>query len=87
MEKFLTFEETLSLLPYRRSYLYKLMFQGRISYYKPTGGRAMFLESDIEEFIVRGKKSSSYELANQADALLNRSTTKTLKKGGNAIKK
>ena len=87
MPRYLSFEETLALLPYRRSYLYKLMHQARITYYKPTGGRAMFLESDIEEFIVRGKKSSSHELANQADALLNRSTIKTLKKGGSAIKK
>lgn len=72
MEKFLDFEEALSLLPYRRSYLYKLMHERQIPYFKPTGGRVMFLESDIEDFITRGRKDAGYECGINANAILNR---------------
>jgi len=71
MDKFLTFEEALSLLPYRRSYFYKLMHERQIPYFKPTGGRVMFLEADIEEFITRGRKAAGYECGIKANTILN----------------
>jgi len=71
MSKYLTFEEALSRLPYRRSYLYKLMHERQIPYFKPTGGRVMFLESDVEEFITRGRKAAGYECGIKANAILN----------------
>ena len=71
MPKYLTFEEALERLPYKPSYLYKLMSLGRIPYYKPTGGRVLFLESDIEKFLSRGRKSAVYEISEQAEKVLN----------------
>jgi|GEM_PF-1172735 len=71
VNQYLTFEETLQRLPYKPSYLYKLMHLGKIPYHKPTGGRAMFLESDIEKFIARGRKAADYEIAEKADEILN----------------
>lgn len=82
MDKFLTFEETLSRLPYRRSYLYKLMHERQIPYFKPTGGRVMFLESDIEDFITRGRKAAGYECGNKANAILNQSKKREKFKNG-----
>jgi hypothetical protein len=36
-----------------------------------SGRRAYFKRSELEEFMLRGKKASSRELAEQADAILN----------------
>lgn len=71
MPKYLTFDEVLERLPYKPSYLYKLMHEGRIPYYKPTGKIALFLESDIEKFLARGRKSANYEVSEAANKVLN----------------
>lgn len=76
MPKYLTFEEVLERLPYKPSYLYKLMHLGRIPYHKPTGGRALFLESDVEKFLARGRKAADYEISDKANAVLNSSKAK-----------
>jgi excisionase family DNA binding protein len=56
---------------YSRSYIYRLIHLGRIPCYKPNGGRLFFKKSELEEFLLSGKKASSYELSNQADEILN----------------
>lgn len=66
MEPYYTFEETSELLQYKPSYLYKLMHERKITYYKPMNGRVLFKESDIEKFIQQGKRPSQNELGNQA---------------------
>lgn len=35
--------------------IYRLVSQRRIQYYKPTGGRLYFRESDLDEFIESGR--------------------------------
>lgn len=47
------------------------MHDRKIPYYKPTGGRALFLLSDIETFIERSRKNTDYELSAEADSILN----------------
>lgn len=59
------------------------MHERKIPYYKPTGGKVLFLSSDIEAFIKRGKKASARELSDQATTVLeqlNNSCRATFKK-------
>ena len=56
---------------FSRSYIYKMTHLKQIPYYKPTNGRLYFYESEILEFLARNRQSSDYEIAEQADALLN----------------
>lgn len=69
-KKPLTIDDAIAFTGYRRSYLYKLMSQGRIPYYRPTNGKAFFLQEDLEAFLLRGRRAADYELAAQADATL-----------------
>ena len=66
----LTLDEAVEFTGFKKSYLYKLMHLGRIPYYRPTEGRAFFLESELRAFMFRGKRSADYELAEAADAAL-----------------
>jgi excisionase family DNA binding protein len=43
------------------SYLYKLIHLKRIPYYKPTGGRVYFKQSELEAFIFRERQTPDYE--------------------------
>lgn len=47
-------------------YLYKLKCQGKISCYKPNGGRVYFRQEDLENFIFRGRQAADYEGAANA---------------------
>jgi excisionase family DNA binding protein len=57
-------------LGYSKAYLYKLIHEKKIPYYKPEGGRVFFKQAELEQFIFRGRKSADYELVDRADALL-----------------
>ena len=71
-EKPWTMQEAVDFTGYAKSYLYKLMCQGRVPYYRPTGGRAVFNPDEIRAFMSRGRRSADYELADRADAILAR---------------
>jgi len=53
------------------------MHERRIPYFKPTGGKALFLESEIEEFIQRSRKSADYELDEKANTIFQQMTLKS----------
>jgi hypothetical protein len=43
----------------------------KIPCHRPTGGRLFFYESEILDFLARNKQAADYEVAEQADAVLN----------------
>jgi excisionase family DNA binding protein len=53
------------------NYLHKLCHLGRITFFKPTGGRVYFKREDLEAFVFRGRSGADYELSGKADGLLN----------------
>ena len=67
----LSFNEAAQYLGFKRAYLYKLVHWGKITHYKPTGGRLYFLKEDLDAFIRSGKRTADYELKAQADQILN----------------
>lgn len=69
-EKPLSVDEAAEFTGYRKSYIYKLMHLGEIPYYRPRGGKAIFLEEELRAFMLRGKRTAGYELAASADAML-----------------
>ena len=61
-EKPLSFSEAAKYLDMSRSYLYKLTFAKRITFYKPGGKRIYFRKSDLDKYLYRNKKASVEEL-------------------------
>ena len=53
------------------SYLRKLCQRRRIAFSKPTGGKLVFLRSDLEAFLVQGRHSADFEDHEEATAWLN----------------
>jgi excisionase family DNA binding protein len=64
----------MELTGYSRGHLYRLIRLGQVPCHKPTGGRIFFKKSELLEFVYRGKKSADYEIAEQANAILNGET-------------
>ena len=44
-----------------KNYIYKLIHQRKIPFYKPLGGRVFFKQEEIEGFIFRNRQAASYE--------------------------
>lgn len=66
----LTVKEASEYLGYSPSYLYKLIHLKQIPHYKPTGSKVVFKLEDLEAYAFRNRKSASYELQEQAEAIL-----------------
>lgn len=67
----LTVEQAAEYTGYTKSYLYKLVNQNKVPYYKPEKGRILFSLDDLKAFCFRNRQSAEYELQEQADAILN----------------
>ena len=63
-------DRVMELTGYSKSYIYQLVHYGKIPFHKPSG-KLFFLESEIIEFLTRNRKAADYEIAEQADAILN----------------
>jgi excisionase family DNA binding protein len=59
------------LTGFSRSYIYKLVHWKKIPCHRPTNGRLYFYESEIMDFLSRNRQAADYEVAEQADAILN----------------
>jgi len=66
IQKALSVDEAATFTGYTRNYLYKLIHQKRIPYFKPMGGRVFFKQEELEAFIFRNRQSADYEAANHA---------------------
>jgi excisionase family DNA binding protein len=71
-ERPLDISEVATLTGYTQNYIHKLCHLRKIPYYRPGGGRVFFRREDVDAFIYRGKRPADFELADQADAILNR---------------
>jgi excisionase family DNA binding protein len=67
-----TLGEAALYLDLSRSFLYKLTSQGKIAHFKPTGGKLYFKLADLDGYLFRGRRAADYELAEKADAVVNR---------------
>jgi excisionase family DNA binding protein len=69
--EFLSVEMAMRYTGYSRSYIYKLVHWSSIPCHKPTGGRLFFKKSELENFLLRGKKAADYEVSAMANDILN----------------
>jgi excisionase family DNA binding protein len=71
----LTLGEAAVYLGLRRAFLYKLTSQGKIPHFKPANGKLYFTLEDLDGYLYRNRRAADYELAEKADAIVNRSRT------------
>ena len=71
-EKPLTVTEAAAFTGYSKAYLFKLVHLKKIPHYKPEGGRILFSLDDLKAFCFRNRTAASYELQEQAEAMLNK---------------
>lgn len=68
--KLLTTAEAADYLGYRPSYLYKLMMQHAIPYYKPGGKLCFFDKSDLDAWQKRIRVKPQSEIESEATAYI-----------------
>ena len=61
MEKALSILEAAEYLNLKPAYIYKLISQRKIPFYKPMGGRVYFKPADLEKFLFRNRQPAVYE--------------------------
>ena len=61
----LTIEDAAAYTHLSKGYLYQLCWYGKISHYKPSGGRIFFKREDLDAFIYRNRRSADFEQGNQ----------------------
>jgi excisionase family DNA binding protein len=72
MDKPLSIHEAAEFLSLAKTYIYRLVRLGKLTAFNPGGKRLYFRKEDLEAYILRGRRSSSEELMEKADAILNR---------------
>lgn len=75
----LSVDEVSKYTGYSKSYIYKLIHEKRIPYYKPgrsRTARVFFKKKDLDSFIFRERSSADYELIDQADLIINTQISK-----------
>ena len=60
-QKALTVDEASAFTGLSRNYIYKLVHQRKIPYYKPLRGRLFFKQDELEGFIFRNRQAAEYE--------------------------
>jgi len=68
----LSLEEASVYTGLSKSHIYKLTSTGGIPCYKPTGKKLYFDKSELDEWMLRGKKLSQDEIDDKAEAHLMR---------------
>jgi len=61
MQKALTVDEAAMFTGLSKNYIYKLIHQQKVPYYKPLGGRVFFKQDELEAFIFRNRQNADYE--------------------------
>ncbi len=57
----MSLSEAATYLRIAPSYLRKLCQRRRIAFSKPTGGKLVFLRSDLEAFLTQGRRTADFE--------------------------
>jgi excisionase family DNA binding protein len=66
----LTVEETQAFTGLSRNYLYYLVREHKIPYYKPFGRRIYFKRSEPEAFLFQNRHATDRELSDETDKIL-----------------
>ena len=66
----LNVQQAAAFLGLKPSYVYNLVFFGKLTAYKPGGKKLLFKLSDLEKYAYSNQKSSSAELTGKADAII-----------------
>ena len=66
MQKALNIDEAADFTGLKKNYIYKLICQKKIPYYKPNGGKVFFRADELESFIFRNRQSADYERTRHA---------------------
>lgn len=69
-KKVITFDEAATLTGLSKSYLYKLTHSGGVPCYKPNGKQIYFDRYELEEWLLRNRKSTTEELESKAATYL-----------------
>ncbi len=62
----LNFNETCTYLELSHSHLYKLTSTSAIPYYKPNGKKLYFQREELDQWLLRNRHNSQYEVEQQA---------------------
>jgi len=76
-ERPIRLDKVVELTGYSPSYIYKLVHWKKIPCHRSGSGKKSklyFLESEIIDFLLRNRQAADYEIADQADAILNGTT-------------
>jgi excisionase family DNA binding protein len=52
-----------------KSYMYQLVSQKKISYFKPSNGKIYFLKPDLDKYILKNKTTAVSELEETAESI------------------
>lgn len=63
LKKFITFHEACERLGLSAHYLYKLVGQRRVPFYKPNGKKLYFSVEELDAWIAAGRVATSEELS------------------------
>lgn len=66
VEKPIPFNEACQYLDVSKSYLYKLTYQNKITYFKPNGKKIYFSKADLNTWLFRNKRTSHEEIEQRA---------------------
>lgn len=66
-----TAREAAAYLGVSYGFLHKLTHGGRITFYKPAGGKLYFTRDDLDAYLYRGRRAADFELRDRADRALN----------------
>jgi excisionase family DNA binding protein len=80
LKDILTIQDAITLTGFSRGYIYNLIFNKKIPYYKPNGGKIYFKKSELEEFLLHHKRLADYEVSNKADEILNERKGRVVKR-------
>jgi len=68
---FIGMDEACEMLHLKKSYVYRLINEHRLPYFKPLGGRILFDPAELENFVRGSRVSTNAELSSEADAIIN----------------
>jgi len=69
-QKPLNVKQVAEFLGLKPSYIYNLVFYGKLMAYKPGGKRLLFKLSDLEKYAFSNQKSDNMALSELADSIL-----------------
>lgn len=69
--RFLSIDEASEMLHLKKSYVYRLINEHRLPFFKPFGGRILFDPAELEAFVRESRVSTDGEMQEKADATIN----------------